>query len=265
MFSGFIHLRRRRFGSAQNRASHAERRAEVGHVAELEGGVAGVVSDGAEHLRVPHPEHDRAIAAGGFAEDAPALDAVAPGDEGQHLGEEVVLVGAGRGGVDVLVAADAGEAVGGDDDHLGAGAREDQPIEAAPEVFPERVGAEEHPAGAGEAGEGEQRRRGLRRRVAGGKVDVELALGGIAERVVAKPLAVEAMHDDAPLRRMGHALLCITARSGPSLPPPRAPRARLRWPKRLKSLDVLWRGPTPGTIECRGARAERSAPRGPSP
>ena len=63
---------------------------------------------------------------------------------------------------------------------------EDEPIEAAAEILAERIGVEEHRAGAGEADHREERRLATRGIVAGRKVDVEIALGGIAHRVPAR-------------------------------------------------------------------------------
>ena len=124
-------------------------------VDEVEVGVAGVVGDGAPVLRVLHAVDDRAVAAGGFAEAAAVLAAGEGAefavDEGDDFAREVVGVVADRGGVDVLVAAQRGEAVGEDDDRRPHFLFVDQARGALGHVVAEGLPVGVREAGAGEA------------------------------------------------------------------------------------------------------------------
>lgn len=91
----------------------------------------------------------------------------------------------------VLVAADAREAVGRDDDRGRARAAADEAIHAPREVLAERIDVEDRGARAREAGEAEERRIALLGVVSGRQVDVQIAHGRIAERVAFQDVAVE--------------------------------------------------------------------------
>ena len=95
---------------------------EVAPVDDVEGHVAAVAGQRGEGIRVAHAEHQRAIAAAGDAEEAAPLwrgnRAVARVDPGDQLLGDVVLVAARGGGVEVLAAAVAREAVGQHDDGM---------------------------------------------------------------------------------------------------------------------------------------------------
>ena len=97
-----------------------ERVRPVGAVDEIEVGVARVVGDRAPVLRILHAVDDRAVAARALAEAAAMLargeGAELGVDQGNELLREVVGVAADRRRVDVLVAAERGEAVGKDED-----------------------------------------------------------------------------------------------------------------------------------------------------
>ncbi len=177
-------------------AEAIERVRDVGDVTELEARIAGVIRERAEDLGVAHAEDDGAVAAGRLAEHRPFACFVSLLNEREDLFEEVVLVAAGGGRVDVLVAADAREAVGRDDDRGRAHAAADEPIHAAREVLAEGIDVEDGGACAGEAGEAEERWIGLFGVVSGRQVDVQIAHGRIAERVVFQDVAVEGVDRD---------------------------------------------------------------------
>src|SRR5262249_23618805 len=134
---------------------------EVGDVTKLEVRVARVIGERVEHIGIAHRERDRAITPRRFAEDAPALDRIRGADEWDDFAEQVILVAPGRGRVDVLVAADAGEAIrGGDHDRRTAIGR-DETIDAVTEILAERIDVEEHSSGSCETAQREQRRVAL--------------------------------------------------------------------------------------------------------
>jgi hypothetical protein len=103
---------------------------------------------------------DGAVAAGGLAEDgAPAGAAAAQLalDHRHHLVDQIVLVAADGGAVDVLVAAEAAEAIGKGHDHRRHAALADQAIEALRHVLGEGTPVGVDLAGTGEADDIDQR------------------------------------------------------------------------------------------------------------
>jgi hypothetical protein len=84
------------------------------------------------HVGATHAVHDGAVAAGGLAEHRAAPAAAAAElalDERHHFVDQVILVAADGGGVDVLVAAEARIAIGEGDGHRAHGAAADQAVQ----------------------------------------------------------------------------------------------------------------------------------------
>jgi hypothetical protein len=173
-----------------------ERARKVGHVTQLEARVSRVIRQRAEHVGPAHAEHDRAVAAGRLAEHAPraARDRrVLRVDERDDLVDQVVLVAAGARAVDVLVAADAREAIRRRDDHRRARPARDQSIEPAIQRLAQRIDVEQMAARPREAHDREQRRIASLRIVIGRHVDDQLAVDRIAERIAGEDTAGQPM------------------------------------------------------------------------
>src|SRR5262249_31190022 len=97
-----------------------ERVGPVVPIDEIEVRIARMIAVRSAVLRVLQAVDDGAVAAGGLAEAAAVLAARERAelavDERNELAGDVIGVGAERGGVDVLVTAERGEAVGEDED-----------------------------------------------------------------------------------------------------------------------------------------------------
>ena len=107
-------VEQRRYRAAE-RLEHAQRLRQVGQVAPLEGQVAGVTRGRGPHVGAAHRVDHRAVAARALAEHAApagAAAAVAGLDRGHQLVAQEPLPRPHRDAVDVLVAAEADEAVG---------------------------------------------------------------------------------------------------------------------------------------------------------
>jgi hypothetical protein len=104
--------------------------------------------------------HDGAVSAGGFAEAAAMLAAAERAelaiDEGNQLAREIVGVVSDRRRVDVLIAAQSGEAIREDEDRRAHLALVHQSRDALGDVVAERAPAGVRHAGAGEADEVEE-------------------------------------------------------------------------------------------------------------
>ena len=124
-------------------------------VDEIEVRVAGVIGDRAPVLRVLHAVDHRAVAAGGLAEAAAVLAARERAelavDEGDDLARQVVGVVADGGRIDVLVAAERGEAVRKDDDRRTHLSLVDEPRRALGDVVAEGLPVGVRESRAGEA------------------------------------------------------------------------------------------------------------------
>src|SRR5258708_20897140 len=88
----------------------------VGAIAKVEIAVAGMVGHGPPVLRIAHAVNDGAVTPGGLAETPAVLPrgkrSEPTVDERDQLAGQVVGITADRAGIDVLVAAEPGEAVG---------------------------------------------------------------------------------------------------------------------------------------------------------
>ena len=139
--------------------------------------------------RVDH----RAIAAGAFAEDAAFAFAAAAEFlfDGRHgFFHQEVGPAAGAFAVDVLVAAEFGEAIGKGDDARRHRAGCDQPVEALGHVLAEILPVGMRRAAGGEADNVHQQRQSMPV-MAGGDVDVDEPLRRIAERFSLQDFAVD--------------------------------------------------------------------------
>ena len=131
------------------------------------------------------PVHDGAVTARALAEYAtPAVTAAAEAflDRGEHFVQQVILPRADCRGVDVLIAADAGEAIGEGDNDRRHKAFADQAIEPLRKVF-----AKANPIGVaqtatGKSDEVDQHRQSLAA-VAGRDIHIHQPRRGIAEYV----------------------------------------------------------------------------------
>ena len=135
-----------------------------------------------------------AVAAGGLAEDgAPAGPAAAQLalDQRHHLVDQIVLVAADGGAVDVLVAAEAAEAIGKGHDHRRHAALADQAVEPLRHVLGEGPPVRVDLAGAGEADDIDQQRIAPALVVAWRQIDAQLARRGVAEQVAPEDLALD--------------------------------------------------------------------------
>ena len=129
---------------------HIERVRPVAVVDELEVGIARVIGDRTPVPRIAHAVDDRAVSAGGLAEAAAMLArgerAEFAIDEGYDLAHEIVGIAADRAGIDVLVPAQAREAVGHHQDHRAHALIVDQASGALGQVLAERLPVEVRPA-----------------------------------------------------------------------------------------------------------------------
>ena len=176
---------------------------QIAAIEKLEPHVAGVARGSRpDAAAVTHRVHERAVAARALAEDAaPAVAAAAEAglDGGQHLGDEERLPGAHGGAVDVLVAAEAGEAVGKGDDDRRHGARADEAVEALGNVLAVVLPGGVRRAAAGEADEIDEERQAVAV-MAGGQIDVDAAQGRIAEDVALQDGALDVDGRHRPFR-----------------------------------------------------------------
>src|SRR3990172_3078337 len=161
-----------------------------------------MVGDGAPVLRVLHAVEDGPVAAGGFAEAAAVLAAGEGAEfavhEGDDLAREVVGVVADRGGVDVLVAAERGEAVGEDEDRGPHLLFVDQARGALGDVVAEGLPVGVREAGAGEADEVVEHREALLAAavVLRRQPDADFAHMRIAERIALQDLRSVLEYDE---------------------------------------------------------------------
>jgi hypothetical protein len=113
---------------------------KVAAIDEVERHVAGMTGGGAPETAMSHGVHDGTVTTGGFAEDgALAFAAATEGlfDERHHFLQEIVLVTAERGAVDVLIATEPGKAVGERYDHGPHLPLADQTVETLGQVLAE--------------------------------------------------------------------------------------------------------------------------------
>jgi hypothetical protein len=118
----------------------AQHRWHVGQIAQLEAHIAGMTSRGRPDVGMAQRVGDRAIPARAFAEHAaPPGTATSEAllDRRQHFMEQEVLPSAHRSRVDVLVAAEPGEAIGKGDDDRRHALFPDQPVEPFRQVLAE--------------------------------------------------------------------------------------------------------------------------------
>ena len=121
----------------------------IRQVTQLEAHIAGVTGRGRPNVSVPQCVHDGAIATGTFAEHAtPPVAAAAEAllDRRQHFVQQEVFPCTDRSRVDVLVAAEPGEAIGEGNDDRRQAPLSDQPIEPLRQVL-----AKADPVGMGQA------------------------------------------------------------------------------------------------------------------
>ncbi len=113
---------------------------QIHQIAKLEGHIAGMAGGGRPEIRMAHGMDDCAIAAGRFAEDAaptrPA-DAQIALHQGHHLAQQIILVAADGSAVDVLIAAQAAEAIGKCDGRRRHAPLADQSVETLRHVLAE--------------------------------------------------------------------------------------------------------------------------------
>ena len=187
----------------------AQHRRHVGQVAQLEAHIAGVTGRGRPDVGMAQRVRDRAIPAGTLAEHAAApgtAAAEAPLDGRQHLLQQEILPGADRSRVDVLVAAEPGEAIGKGDDDRRHALLADQPVEPFRQVFAETGPIGMRQAAAGEADQIHEQRQSLSV-MPGRNVDVDGARRRIAEHVAFERLALDRNPDDRTRRpeKLSHA------------------------------------------------------------
>ena len=186
-----------------------ERIRPVVPVDEVEVRIAGVIGDGAPMLSVFHAMNDRAIAARRFAEAAAVIAAAKRAelaiDERNELARQVIGVVTDRRGVDVLVTAQRGEAIGKHEDCRSHLAVVNQARNALGHVVGERSPAGVREARAREADEIEQHRKAPAGGVfAGGcagvvlrrQPDGELAPVRIAQQIVLEHLRFVFQNDE---------------------------------------------------------------------
>ena len=144
-----------------------------------------------EDVRMTHPQHHRSIPAAGLAQDRPASVRPVPGvDVRDQLLDDMVLVSSGGRGVEILGAAQPGEAVRHDDDGLPHLLRADQPIQPLRQRFAPRLTLDHQLPEAGEPRQHEVDRVAplwIRR----GEIDGGAPQGRIAERIAPKDPAFE--------------------------------------------------------------------------
>ena len=208
-----------------DRVSGAGERAQycrhVGQITQLEPHIAGMTSRCRPDLGMAQRVGQRAIPAGALAEHA-----AAPGtatskallDCRQHFIEQKVLPNTHRSRIDVLVAAEPGEAIGKGDDDRRHALFADQPVEPFRQVLAEADPIRVRQAAAGEADKIHQQRQSLSimsRR----EVHIHGARRRVTEHVVLEGLALDRDAADGTRRPEKLAHLC-----------PRLLRLVVNWP-----------------------------------
>jgi hypothetical protein len=132
----------------------AKDRGHVGQIAQLEAHIAGVTGRGRPDVGVAQCMRDGTIPTGTFAEYSATPGAAASEallDRRQHFVQQVVLPGTHGGRVDVLIAAEPGEAIGESDHDRWHALLADKPVEPFRQVFAKAGPIRVREAAAGEA------------------------------------------------------------------------------------------------------------------
>ena len=184
---------------------------EVGEVAVLEAGVAGVTPDVPEHVGVVAPHHQRPVAARGLPHHGPGPGVPERAElllhEGDHVPRHVVAVVPDGRAVHPLAAAQRRPAVHEDAHRGGDRAGGDEPVE------PLRHGeAEAREAGPGVCAAGEPVQEVDGRQAGAGArraVEVDRPARRVAERVAAQRGCVEGLQVEAAFHGGAPGLGCI--------------------------------------------------------